>query len=105
MFPLTYNGKSGSWPLLLSHCRLQKCSLSSLLPNIFFLYKPLNLISCHGNRKAKFPTKNNNKNNNNKLLRSYKGNKAETLQKCLLDKPLQKLFLMMLVMCFHCYSN
>ena len=20
-FPLTYNGKSGNWPLLLSHCR------------------------------------------------------------------------------------
>ena len=33
---------------------LQKCSLGSLVPNISFLSKPLNLIGCHGNRKAKF---------------------------------------------------
>ena len=73
---------------------LQKCSLSSPLPNILFLSKPLNLIGCPGNRKAKphlppSPQKNH-------LLRSHKGNKAETLKKC---------FLLLLVKCFHCYSN
>ena len=31
---------------------LQKCSLSSRLPNVSFLSNPLNLIGCHGNRKA-----------------------------------------------------
>ena len=34
--------------------KLQKYSLSSPLPNISFLSKPLNLICCHGNQKAKF---------------------------------------------------
>ena len=33
---------------------LQKCSLSSPLPNLSFLSKPFNLIGCHSNRKAKF---------------------------------------------------
>ena len=32
---------------------LQKCSLSSPLPNIWILSKPLNLIGCHGNRNVK----------------------------------------------------
>ena len=36
---------------------LQKCYLSSPLPNISFLSKPLNLIGCHGNLKAKFAKK------------------------------------------------
>ena len=36
---------------------LQKCSLSSLLPNIWILSKPLNLIGCHGNRNIKFAKK------------------------------------------------
>ena len=58
-FPLPYNGESESRPLLLSHCRyfdrsLQKCSLSSPLPNMWILSKPLNLIGYHGNRNAKF---------------------------------------------------
>ena len=74
---------SENWPLLLCHCRysdkhFQKCSLSSPLPNISFLSKPLNLIGCHGNQKAKFEKiylKTH-------LLRSHKGAKAETLQKC-----------------------
>ena len=57
--PLNYNGKSGNWHLLLSHCRylttvLQKYSMSIPLPTIWILSKPLNLIGCHGNRKAKF---------------------------------------------------
>ena len=33
---------------------LQKCALSSPLPNILILSKLLNLIGCHGNRHAKF---------------------------------------------------
>ena len=36
---------------------LQKCSLSSPLQNISFLFKPLNCICLHGNRKAKFAKK------------------------------------------------
>ena len=36
---------------------LQKCSLSSPLPNVLFLSKPLNLTGCHGNRKTKFAKK------------------------------------------------
>ena len=36
---------------------LQKYPMSSLLPNVSFLSKPLNLIVCHGNRKAKFAKK------------------------------------------------
>ena len=61
-FPLTYIGKSENWHLLLSHCRyfdkvLQKCSLSSPLPNISVLSRLVNLFGCHGNRKAKFVKK------------------------------------------------
>ena len=61
-FPLTYNGKSENR----CYCYLtadiltkvlQKCSLSSPLRNIRILSKPLNLIGCHGNRKAKFAKK------------------------------------------------
>ena len=33
---------------------LQKCSLNSPMPNILFLSIPLDLIGCHGYRKAKF---------------------------------------------------
>ena len=36
---------------------LKKYSLSSPLPNILFLCKPLNLIGCYDNRKAKFAKK------------------------------------------------
>ena len=36
---------------------LQKCSLSSRLPNVSILSKPLNLIGYHGNRKAEFAKK------------------------------------------------
>ena len=36
---------------------LQKCALSNSLPNIWILSKLLNLIGCHGNRKAKFVNK------------------------------------------------
>ena len=36
---------------------LHKCSLSSHLPNVWFLSKLLNLIGCHSNRKTKFANK------------------------------------------------
>ena len=64
---------------------LQKYSLSSTLPNISFLSKPLNLIGCHSDRKAKFEKKIFKTH----LLRSHKGDKAETLQK-FHNIPLQK---------------
>ena len=57
---------------------LQKCFWSSPLPTILILSKSLNLIGCHGNRKAKFLKKIFK----NLLLRSHKGDKAETLHKC-----------------------
>ena len=42
--PLTYNGKSESRPLLLSHCRcFDKSFTEMFLPNIWILSKPLNL--------------------------------------------------------------
>ena len=56
----------------------QTCSLSSPLQNIWILSKPRNLIGCHGNWKAKFAKKIFK----NHLLRSHKGDEAETLQKC-----------------------
>ena len=64
--PLTHNGKLENWHLLLSHCGyfdnsfLSEIFLSSPLPNISVLSKPLIFINCHGIRKAKF-AKNKNK--------------------------------------------
>ena len=54
---------------------LQRCSLSSPLPTIGILSKPLNAVCCHGSQKAKFAKKIFN----NHLLRSCKGDEAETL--------------------------
>ena len=36
---------------------IQKCSLSSPLPNIWILSKSLNLIGCYGNQKDEFAKK------------------------------------------------
>ena len=47
-FPLIYNGESENLAFIAKV--LQKCSLSSPLPNITFLSKPLNLIGWHGER-------------------------------------------------------
>ena len=33
-----------------------KCKLSGPLSSIYFLSKPLNLVGCHRNQKAKFAT-------------------------------------------------
>ena len=48
---------------------LQKCSLSSPLPTVWILSKPLNLIGCHGNWNAKFAIKILK----NLLVRSHRG--------------------------------
>ena len=77
---------------------LQKRFWSSPLPTIQILSKSLILIGCHGNRKAKF-LKEIFK---NLLLRSHKGDEAETLHKCSWHKVY---FLLLLPMCFHCYGN
>ena len=55
-------GKNENWYLLLFHCRYFDKSFLEMvvecpLPNIYFFSKPLNLISCHGNQKAKFSKK------------------------------------------------
>ena len=57
-FPLTYNGKSEIWHLLLSHCIYDKSFTELFLVlscnKHFNLWKPFNLIGCHGSQKAKF---------------------------------------------------
>ena len=65
---------------------LQKCSWRSPLQTIWILSKSLILIDCHDNRNVKF-LKKIFKN----LLRSHKGNEAETLHECLCYYPLHKL--------------
>ena len=50
---------------------------SDPVPNIYVLSKLLNLIGCHRNQKAKFANI-----LKKQLLRSYMGDKAETLQNC-----------------------
>ena len=57
---------------------LQKCFLSSPLPNISFLAKHLTLFGCHSNQNAKFEKQILK----DHLLRSHKGDKAEILQEC-----------------------
>ena len=59
-FPLTYNGKSENWYLLLSHCSDFDQKFSEMFvewssaKHLLFT-KPLNLIGCQGNQKAKCP--------------------------------------------------
>ena len=49
------NGKYENLCLLLFHCRyFDESLMSGPLPNIYYLYKPLDLIGCHGNQKAEF---------------------------------------------------
>ena len=49
----------------------QKCSLSTPLPNVRLLSKPLNLIGYHGNRQDKFAK------NYKKKIRSHNRHEAE----------------------------
>ena len=55
---------------------LQECSLSSPLPNISILSKPVNLIGCNGKRKAKFAKKYKTVISSEAI----RGDEAETLQ-------------------------
>ena len=52
---------------------LQKCFLSGSLPAIWIVSKPLNLIGCHGSRKAKFAKKKKKY----LLIRSHRGMKLK----------------------------
>ena len=72
---------------------LQKISWSRPLPTIFILSKSLFLIGCHANRKAKFSKKIFKK----LLLRSHKGDEAESLHKCLCYYPPHKLYILLLL--------
>ena len=79
-FPLTYNGeemKIGIYCYLTADILevFQKCLMRGPPPKIHFLSKPLNLISFHGNQKAKFAKILSFK---IQLFGSYIGDKAET---------------------------
>ena len=67
---------------------LQKCSWSSPLQTIWILSKSLILIGCHGNRNVKI----SKKIFKNPLLRSHKGDEAETMHNCLCYYPLHNLY-------------
>ena len=70
-FSLTCNGKSENWHLLLSHCR----DFHERFSEMFVEWSSTNVIGCHGNQKVKFP-----KIIQISTLRSYMGDKAETLR-------------------------
>ena len=81
---------------------LLKCFWISPVPTLWILSKSLILIGCHGNRKTKF----RKKIFKNFLLRSLKGDEAETFHKCSWHYPLHKFFFFLwLPMFFHCYDN
>ena len=51
--------KNENWHLLLSHCRYFDESCTEMFPEWssakhLFIFKPLDLTGCHGNRKANF---------------------------------------------------
>ena len=75
---------------------LQKCSLSSPLPNTLILSKPLNLIGCHGNRKANL-RKEYSKIISSEAIREMK------LKLCRIVHNI--VFLLPLLMCFHGDGN
>ena len=60
---------------------LQQCSLSSPIPNIAFLSKPLSLVGCMATERLNLQKKNKTEKKTH-LLRSHKGVKLK-LQKCL----------------------
>ena len=81
---------------------LLKCSLSTPLSTICILSKSLILIGCHATKRLNF----SKKLFKNFLLRSHKGDEAETLHKFLRYYTLLKLcFLLLLRMWFRCYGN
>ena len=78
---------------------LQRCSLSSPLPNIWILSKPLNLIGCHGNRKDKF-AKTYWKIISSEAVRRMKLKRCRNVHNISLF-----VFLLPLLMWFRCYGN
>ena len=81
---------------------LQKCSLSNPLPNISFLSKPLNLIGCHGNQKAKFEKK-YKKIIYSEAIRGIKLKVCRDVHNISLYK--NDVFLLPVLMYFRCYGN
>ena len=79
---------------------LHKCSLSNPLQNLLFLSKPLNLIRCHGNRKARFKKINKN-------IISSEAITGITFAEMFvrLASTKREFFLLLLVVCFHCCGN
>ena len=80
---------------------LQKCSLSSPLPKIWILSKPLNLIGRHGNRNAKFVEK-KSKPVSSKTISGMKLELCRNVHNISLYKII---FLLLLLICLHCYGN
>ena len=105
--PLTYNGgkmKIGTYCYLTADILtevLQKCSLSSPLPTIWILSKPLNLIGWHGSRKAKFEKKIFKI--ISEAIKRTKLKLCDTIYSISLYK--KGFFLLPLLMHFHCYGN
>ena len=79
---------------------LRKCFLSSPLPNILILSKPLNLIGYYGNRKVKFAKK------YSKII-SSEAISGMKLCRNIHNISLYKTgaFLLSLFMCFRYYAN
>ena len=83
---------------------LQKCSLSSPLPNIWILSKLLNLIGCHGNhRKDKF-VKKYSKIISSEAIRGMKLKLCRNVHNISLYRK-SFFFLLTLLMWFLCYGN
>ena len=83
--------------------KIQKCSWSSPLPNIWILTKPLNLIVCHGNRKAKFANK-FSKLISSDAIRGMKPKLCRNVHNISLYKSGISWYEIKLL-CFHCYVN
>ena len=81
-FPLTYNGKSENWDLLLYHCR----NFDTFYRNVpwVVLYQTYKFCLNHWTWLVAMATEKINlrKILKNNLIRSHKGDEAETLQKC-----------------------
>ena len=80
---------------------LPKCSLSSPLPNIWILSKPLNLIGHHGNRNAKF-VEIKSKPISSETISGMKLELCRNVHNINLYKIM---LLLLLLICFHCYGN
>ena len=81
---------------------LQKWPLSSPLPDILILSKPLNLIGSHGSRKAKFAKKKNKKIISSEAIRGIKLKLCRKVHNISLYKMA---FLLSLLISFCCYGK